>query len=155
MREILVVCHGNICRSPIGERVLQRVLDERLGAGTFLVSSAGIAAHEGSSATSGTITALAQRGIDATGHCSRYLTAAMARRAWRIYCMERYQLNHIRSMVDDPAKVMLFAGEEVPDPLGSNQKAYEKVARQIERLMPAVVDDIERSLRLEPSREMP
>jgi len=30
----------------------------------------------------------------------------------------------------------------VPDPLGSGQEAYERVAVQIERLLPAVVDDI-------------
>ncbi|HJT36784.1 MAG TPA: hypothetical protein VJ818_00025, partial [Actinomycetota bacterium] len=37
MREIVVVCYGNICRSPMGEVLLQRALDERLGEGAILV----------------------------------------------------------------------------------------------------------------------
>ncbi|SOC53849.1 low molecular weight phosphatase family protein [Ornithinimicrobium cerasi] len=41
---ILVVCTGNICRSPLVERVLQGGLDERYGTGALLVRSAGTGA---------------------------------------------------------------------------------------------------------------
>ncbi|WP_161964987.1 low molecular weight phosphatase family protein [Ornithinimicrobium cerasi] len=41
---ILVVCTGNICRSPVVERVLQAGLDERYGAGAVQVRSAGTGA---------------------------------------------------------------------------------------------------------------
>lgn len=41
---ILVVCTGNVCRSPLVERVLQRGLDERYGAGALTVRSAGTGA---------------------------------------------------------------------------------------------------------------
>jgi protein-tyrosine phosphatase len=144
MREIVVVCYGNICRSPMGEVLLQRALDERLGEGAVLVTSAGIGADDGRPPSMGTIKAMADRGIDLRFARSTYLTAAHAARAWRLYCMEEYQVDRVRGMLDEKgaSKVMLMAGEEVPDPIGSGQQIYDEVALQIERLLPAVVDDI-------------
>jgi protein-tyrosine phosphatase len=142
-REVIVVCYGNICRSPMGEVLLQRALDERFGAGEFTVTSAGIGADDGRPPSQGTIKAMATRGFDVRSLRSTYLTPRLARQAWRIYVMENYQLNHVRSLVDEAHKVLLLAGEEVPDPLGSGQQAYEDVALQIERLLPAVLDEID------------
>lgn len=142
-REVVVVCYGNICRSPMGEVLLQRALDARLGQATLLVTSAGIGADDGRPPSTGTIRAMAERGIDVRFLRSSYLTAMHAARAWRIYCMEQYQVDRVRAMLDErPERVMLMAGEEVPDPIGSGQQIYEEVALQIERLLPAVVDDI-------------
>jgi protein-tyrosine-phosphatase len=58
--------------------------------------------------------------------------------------MEEYQCARVRQMTD-PSKVMLM-GEEVPDPMGSAQSAYDAVAEQIERLLPGVVEDVARGL---------
>lgn len=142
-RTIVVVCYGNICRSPMGEVLLQRALDEQLGEGAALVTSAGIGADDGRPPSQGTVRAMEERGIDVRRLRSTYLTAAMVRRAWRLYVMEEYQARHVRELLPDAAgKVMLMAGEEVPDPIGSTQQAYDDVARQLERLLPEVVDDI-------------
>ena len=150
MREIVVVCYGNICRSPMGEVLLQRALDERLGEGAILVTSAGIGADDGRPPSTGTIRAMADRGIDLRFARSTYLTAAHAARAWRLYCMEHYQVDRVRAMLDKrPQRVMLLDGEEVPDPIGSGQQIYDEVAIQIERLLPAVVDDIARAISAE------
>jgi len=144
------VCYGNICRSPMGEALLQRALDERLGEGTILVTSAGIGADDGRPPSTGTIRAMADRGIDLRFARSTYLTAAHAARAWRLYCMEQYQLDRVRAMLEErPDRVMLLDGEEVPDPIGSGQQIYDEVALQIERLLPAVVEDIARAISTE------
>jgi protein-tyrosine phosphatase len=150
VREIVVVCYGNICRSPMGAVLLQRALDERLGEGEILVTSAGIGADDGRPPSAGTIKAMAQRGIDLRFARSTYLTAAHAARAWRIYCMEQYQVDRVRAQIEEnPEKVMLLDGEEVPDPIGSGQQIYDEVALQIERLLPAVADDIARAITAE------
>lgn len=150
MREVIVVCYGNICRSPMGEVLLQRALDERFGDGSFLVTSAGIGADDGRPPSQGTIRAMAERGFDVRRLRSTYLRPDAARAAWRLYCMEEYQVERIRQQAPEAAdKVMLLAGEEVPDPLGSGQQAYEQVALQIERLIPAVLDEIEKALAVE------
>jgi protein-tyrosine phosphatase len=153
MREVIVVCYGNICRSPMGEVLLQRALDERFGPGEFVVTSAGIGADDGRPPSQGTIRAMNERGIDVRRLRSTYLRGASATDAWRIYCMEEYQVTQVRAMVPQAAsKIMLMAGEEVPDPLGSGQQAYENVALQLERLIPAVLDDIAQAVASEEAR---
>jgi len=152
VKEIIVVCYGNICRSPIGEVLLQRTLDDRLGEGRVLVTSAGIGADDGRPPSQGTVRSMQARGFDVRRLRSTYLTPHLARRAWRIYCMEDYQVRRVRELLaDDGDKVMLLDGEEVPDPLGSSQDAYDAVATQIERLLPQVVADIEGALAAEDS----
>ena len=93
---------------------------------------------------------MAARGIDLRFARSTYLTAAQAARAWRLYCMEQYQVDRVRAQLKKrPERVMLLDGEEVPDPIGSGQQIYDEVALQIERLLPAVVDDIARAISAE------
>jgi len=141
-KEIIVVCYGNICRSPMGEVLLQRALEERCGTGAFLVTSAGIGADDGRPPSQGTVRAMAERDIDARSLRSTYLRGPAAEAAWRIYCMEQYQVDFVRSMLSTRSGKVMLMGEEVPDPLGSAQQAYENVAQQIERLLPMIVEDI-------------
>ena len=132
MPEVVFVCYGNICRSPIGEALLARALNERLGDGhEWTVSSAGVGATDGTPASRGTKDVLAARGIDFRRHRARFLTPAMARAAALIVCMEETQVNHVRRIVDDPEKVVLL-GEGVPDPIGAGPELYEKTAALIE-----------------------
>jgi protein-tyrosine phosphatase len=68
---ILVVCTGNICRSPMGEALLRHHLS---AAGVDLeVASAGTHASGTSPATGHGIDVMAERGIDLTGHRSTRL----------------------------------------------------------------------------------
>jgi protein-tyrosine phosphatase len=142
-REIIVSCYGNICRSPIGEALLQRALDERLGPGVVIVTGGGIGADDGRPPSQGTIRVMAARGFDVRSHRSRLLSPPRAARAWRILCMEDYQVARVREMLPGQEhRVMLWGGEEVGDPLGSGDQAYEDVALQLERLLSSVVDEI-------------
>jgi protein-tyrosine phosphatase len=76
MSSILVVCTGNICRSPIAEGLLRDALRARFGRGAPTVSSAGTAGWEGSEAQPGSIEAAAERGVDIQWHRARMLTGA-------------------------------------------------------------------------------
>ena len=146
-REIVCICFGNICRSPMMEVLLQRALDERFGAGMFLVTGGGIGADDGRPPSQGTVRAMSRRGIDVRSHRSRFLTPGIVRGAWKVYAAERYQVDHARGFlpVDDHHRIDLF-GEEVPDPYGSSDEAYEAVALQVERLLPGIVESIAREL---------
>ena len=142
MPEVVFVCYGNICRSPIGEALLARALDERLGPGhDWVVTSAGVGATDGIPASRGTKDVLAARGIDFRAHRARYLTASMARSADLLVCMEPGQVAQVRAMVDDPDKVVLM-GEGVPDPIGAGPDMYERTAALIESHIPGLVDHI-------------
>ncbi|MEW1954952.1 low molecular weight phosphatase family protein [Terrabacter sp. NPDC080008] len=70
---ILVICTGNVCRSPYIERRLRQLLD---GA-DVQVESAGTGALVGSAIEPGSVDALGAVGADATGFASRQLTPAL------------------------------------------------------------------------------
>ncbi len=72
--QILTVCTGNICRSPLLERVLQGMVDERWGAGTVPVRSAGTMAMVGHPMDEQSAERLAGFGGSADGFVSRQLT---------------------------------------------------------------------------------
>lgn len=74
MGAILVVCTGNVCRSPAAEGFLRRALIERSGDEAPLVSSAGTVGWEGSPATPESVAAAAERGADISTHVARRLT---------------------------------------------------------------------------------
>ena len=77
MASILVVCSGNICRSPIAEGLMRRAVADRFGADAPEVSSAGTIGLEGSPATPEAVQAAAERGVVIGGHIARRLTNAM------------------------------------------------------------------------------
>lgn len=64
---VLVVCVGNICRSPLGERLLAQALPKM----TF--GSAGLSAVVGAGADSDASAVAAEIGIDLSGHVARQL----------------------------------------------------------------------------------
>ena len=87
MSEILVVCTGNVCRSPMAEGFLRAALVERLGADAPFVSSAGTAGWDGSGAMEESIRSAQEHGVDIRGHEARKLHGAMLEDADLIVCM--------------------------------------------------------------------
>jgi protein-tyrosine-phosphatase len=84
---ILVVCTGNICRSPIAEGILRDELHRRLGEDAPEVISAGVSGWDGSPATPEAVEAAAERGSDISGHVARRLVRRDIDRADLILCM--------------------------------------------------------------------
>ncbi len=72
-RTILFVCTGNTCRSVMAETILRHLLQQRTEKLPFQVSSAGLAAVEGSPPTEKTEKVLGEEGFQATNHSSRRL----------------------------------------------------------------------------------
>jgi protein-tyrosine phosphatase len=72
---ILFVCTGNVCRSPIAERLTRHELDTRLGARAerFVVESAGTWGHEGAPMEAHAATVLGEYGVDSGGFAGREL----------------------------------------------------------------------------------
>jgi protein-tyrosine phosphatase len=89
MTSILVVCTGNVCRSPIAEGLLRNALVERVGQGAPRVSSAGTAGWEGRPAMPESVEAARERGADIAEHVAREVTGRMVEGADLIVTMAR------------------------------------------------------------------
>lgn len=131
--KILIVCIGNICRSPTAEYLLR----ERLRASKTVVESAGLAALVDCpiEATAGEL--LLARGIDASAHRARQLDAAAIANADLILVMERSHLVALSKRSPQAVGRTFLLGKwhgdrEVPDPYRQGRPAFEHAYRLIE-----------------------
>jgi len=100
MTAVIVVCTGNVCRSPIAEGLLRRATEHRTVGAPITVSSAGTAGWEGSPAMSEAVEAAAEREVDISGHVATRLRPGMAAVADLVLCMAAEHRDQIAS--DDP-----------------------------------------------------
>jgi protein-tyrosine phosphatase len=87
MNWILVVCTGNVCRSPMAEGFLRTALADRLGDEAPVVTSAGTAGWEGSAATEESVQSAREWGTDIRAHVARRIQTRMIEEADLILCM--------------------------------------------------------------------
>ena len=101
MSAFLVVCTGNICRSPLGEAFLRRGL---AADGAHEVASAGTDARDGDPAMEGSLVAGAERGVDLAAHRARRLTVGQVRDADLVLAMERHHRDAILRAAPDASE---------------------------------------------------
>ena len=140
MKRVLVVCTGNICRSPM----VVGFLRDRLQAGGYndvIVESAGVYGLHESPATPYARQVMRERDIDISDHCSRQLTIEMVQQADIILVMEQYHRWFIRSQAKGyKDKVLLMSqlvGEEydIRDPYQGSRREYEYIAAELEGIV--------------------
>ena len=118
MVKILFVCHGNICRSPMGEYVLKDMVAKRGLSGKFEIDSAAVSREEiGNPVYPPARRELAKHGVSCEGHAARQVTMADYRHFDRIYYMDRSNARFLARMLpQDPEKIRPLLDHDVADP---------------------------------------
>lgn len=147
--KVVFVCHGNICRSPMAERVARRMAAEQ---GLDMVAtSAGVSdEEEGNPIDHRARQVLEAAGYDAGGHVAHQVTADEIRGADLVVAAEQYHLDRIRRMVPGATNLHLFseydpqagAGAGLPDPWYGGMDGFHDTLAAIERAMPGVLDEL-------------
>lgn len=134
MNSILLVCIGNICRSPVAEALLKRHFPEKV------VCSAGMAALVGQPAND-MAQEIAQRdGLDLSGHRAQQITRSMCLGADLILVMESDQQRELATRYPLARGKIHCLGEEpggkrfdVDDPYRKPREAFEQAHAAIVR----------------------
>lgn len=137
-KRILVVCVGNICRSPTAEHLLRQALE-----GTdCTVESAGLAALVGKPIDAAALEILGGNGQSPAPHAARQITPAMLAQADLILVMEkRHQQDIVGAAPQVRGKTFLLGkwlgDAEIPDPFRKDRDAFEHAYALIDQSVTA------------------
>ncbi len=132
-QNILVLCLGNICRSPIVEYLLKDFSQKNNL--NLNIDSAGITAMEGWPAHELSVQIMQAQGIDMNAHRAKQVTAAHVNAADLVLVMDDIQRHDLAKMFPQAAgktfRIGEFTHENIPDPYGEPFTAFEHAFRLI------------------------
>jgi protein-tyrosine phosphatase len=145
-RKILVVCHGNVCRSPYLHAVLQRALPE------VAVTSAGFFGSD-RAVPEISVTLSAKRGLDLSRYRSRPLTQSTVGNADLVIVMDSYQarelarmfaINRARIVIAGDLDPRFDASRSIADPWNRSSDAFESSFDRLDRCAATLVSILQR-----------
>jgi len=145
-KNILFVCTGNTCRSPMAEALFQLATRDRSDLSS---SSAGVASWGGDVANPETQKIITSRGGDLSAFQSRGVDDQMMESATHVFCMTR---GHLQTLVEafpefenkcylmcEFVEINGKVGIDVPDPIGMGAAAYHSVADVFDQALPSII----------------
>jgi len=149
---ILFVCHGNICRSPMAEFVMKDLIEKAGLSESVYVESAATSTEEiGNGVYPPARKKLADHGIACKGKTARQITAADYRRFDLLVGMDRWNLRNMKQMLggDPEGKIRLLMDfterpGEVADPWYTGN--FDATWRDVEEGCQAILEHIEKGL---------
>ena len=142
MFQVLIVCTGNICRSPTAEGVLRAAIERRGLSDRVLVASAGTHDyHVGDAPDPRSVKHAKRRGYDLSALRASQVAREDFDRFDYILAMDRGHLRILRSIAPANARAKLglflepsarWKGEDVPDPYYGGPEGFEEVLDMVE-----------------------
>lgn len=134
-KNILVICVGNICRSPMAQYLLRHKLSHKPD---MTIESAGIGALVDKPADETAQAILLENGIDASNHRARQVTKDMLGKADLILAMEEKHLKHLYAMAPQVRGKAFLMGkwlddQPIPDPYRQQRPAFEHAYKLIDQ----------------------
>ncbi len=152
MRNVLFVCTGNICRSPMAQGLFADLVRGRRD---IEVTSAGIGAVGGQPPSQHGVEVMAELGIDIRNIRSKPLMADVVRKADFIFVMTYGHLDSMLLLFPSVAEKTFLLREfetdlpvmerEVSDPIGQARNVYRECRDQIRAALPRLLDLVLRS----------
>ena len=153
MLQVLVLCHGNICRSPLAEVLIEAAISaDPLLAGRVAVSSAGTSdEHAGEGMHENSAAILSAHGLRST-HQARLFTPTMATTIDLVLAADQANLRNGRNiirMTERQPEIRLLrdfdpvaVGRDLDDPWGFPPAEYERVAAEISAAIPGLLAEL-------------
>ena len=147
--KVLMVCLGNICRSPLAEGILRNKLDTD----KFIIDSAGTGNwHVGNPPDSRSVAVAKKYGLDISTLRGRQFTSMDYQDFDHIYVMDSSNLENVLSLAEsdlDRSKVSMildtiFPGErvDVPDPYYGGDDGFERVYKMLDEACDMISQNI-------------
>ncbi|MEO9954633.1 low molecular weight protein-tyrosine-phosphatase [Nonlabens sp.] len=150
MTNILMICLGNICRSPLAEGLMR----SKLNFTKFKVDSAGTSGgHKGQAPDKRSIAIAKKNGLDITNQKSRKLLKEDFQKFDYIYVMDQSNYDDVTSLAsteEEKKKVIKILDEafpeenlDVPDPYYGGTQGFENVYRMLDRATDVIAKRID------------
>ena len=139
MTKILFICHGNICRSPMGEFILKDMVQKRGLSERFRIASAAVSTEEiGNPVYPPARRELQKHGIRCDGHAAHQITRAELEQYDHIYYMDASNARYLRRLFGAKAdKCRPLLSRDVADPwyTGDFTQTYNDIVEGCERIL--------------------
>jgi protein-tyrosine phosphatase len=147
---VVFVCLGNICRSPMAERVAERAAADAGVTGVEFASAGTISEKFNDPMDRRAATVLQEHGYRYADHMARRITEVQIESADLVVAMEDTHLRTVLELAPDPSRVSLLTdfdpaaerGSGVPDPWFGSDAGFYDTLSAIEAAMPGLLDRI-------------